>query len=182
MFTVLDNGRVGVGTTSPWRTLSVSGTVAFSGLTTSVTGNGVCVTTGGEITNAGAAFCVPSALQFKKDISDITSEKAKEILLGIKPVQFTRKDNNQKRFGFIADWSEKLDKRLIEYKNGVGEIWSFDYMGYTSVITKFVQDFYVDFQRLVARVSGLEDKLNEQQKEINGLKEEMARLKNIIGK
>lgn len=162
-------GNVGIASTSPWRTLGVNGTVAFNGLTTSVTGNAVCITTSKEITDAGAASCVPSALQFKKDISDITSDKAKDIILGIEPVQFTRKDNNQKRFGFIADWSEKLDKRLIEYKNGVGEIWSFDYMGYTSVITKFVQDLNADFQKLVAKVSGLEDKMNKQQVKIEEL-------------
>lgn len=53
---ITSSGKVGIGTTSPWRTLSVAGTAAFSGLTSSTGGeSAVCLSSSGELrVNTGA--------------------------------------------------------------------------------------------------------------------------------
>jgi hypothetical protein len=202
--------KVGIGTTSPLARLSIhaedgnvkpylfiiasstasatttlfsvgnAGKIFAPSITTNITGNGVCVTTTGEITNAGASACIASALKFKDNVQDLPADLAKNIVLNIKPVTYTDKEvkaENNNHFGFIADWSASLDKRLVDFKDG--DFWSFEYMNYTAVLTKFVQDFYGEFQQLLARVTGLENKLNNQQMQIDELRAILATINGV---
>src|SRR3989344_4215584 len=52
---VKSGGNVGIGTTTPWRTLSVNGTAAFTGLTNNGTGYYACVSTSGELATSTTA-------------------------------------------------------------------------------------------------------------------------------
>ena len=86
----------------------------MAGLTSSVTGNGVCITTNKEITDAGAAACIPSALRFKEKIKSF-KENASTILGKLKVITFQYKKgvreehpNEEKdRVGFIAEDVQK---------------------------------------------------------------------------
>lgn len=61
--TILANGNVGVGTTSPWRTFSVNGTVGFSGLS-SGSGSNLCLSSSNELVTCtvSASASYPFAL------------------------------------------------------------------------------------------------------------------------
>ncbi|MBI4427480.1 MAG: hypothetical protein HY569_03300 [Candidatus Magasanikbacteria bacterium] len=121
--------------------IATSGTIIQAPLATNITGNGVCITSGNQLTNAGAAACNPSALKFKTDVQDLNLDTATNIIMALKPITFTDKapvSENDKHFGFIADWSKDIDRRLVDLKDG--EPWSFEYMNYTAVLTKVIQE------------------------------------------
>jgi hypothetical protein len=119
---IIDNfGNVGVATSSPWRTLSVNGTVAFSGLTSSVTGNAVCITAGKDITDAGAANCVPSSIQFKENVVTLPQGSAIDELAKLRVVSFDYKtgsyspEEKPASIGLIAEEVAQIDTRLVDY-------------------------------------------------------------------
>ena len=78
-----NGGKVGIGTTSPSYPLQM--------------GSGAYVTTGGVWTNA-------SSRDYKKDIVELTTEKAMDALTQLNPVEFAYKADSQERHvGFIAE-------------------------------------------------------------------------------
>lgn len=109
------SGRMGVGTTSPWRTLSVSGTAAFSGLTPAGgNGSALCLADGGEmVVNIGAQTCTVSSKRFKNGIESISPEAAAHIASSLRPVSFTYKNSDELRVGLIAEEVAEVDERLI---------------------------------------------------------------------
>lgn len=185
-------GSVGIASTTPWRTLSVVGTVAMNGLTVSTAGNAVCILGTFDVVTAGNTTCVTSSQFTKKKIKMIEAQTAKNIVLGLVPRSYTNKEKGDVRFGFIAEQALTLDPRLVEFASEdrsfkfdgdeatttikKGSPSGFDYLRYTAVLTQFVQNFYAEFQSVIARISGVEDKLNAQQSEIELLK---ARLDNL---
>jgi len=172
--TINSNGYVGIATTSPWRTFSINGTVAMSGLTTSVTGNALCITTNKEVTDAGAASCVPSSERFKENIQTLAPSFALDDLSKLRVVSFDYKDGfysseDQKgSYGLIAEEVEKIDAKLVDY--------GYDGKPLTLKFEKFIGLFVQSIQELVARVTGLETKINTQQQEIDALKDRMNTL------
>jgi hypothetical protein len=119
---LVDNaGNVGLATTSPWRTLSVVGTVAFNGLTSSATGNAVCITAGKDITDAGGGTCTPSSERFKENIATLDTGSALSTLSKLRVVSFDYKqgsfspEESPAAIGLIAEEVEKVDKRLVDY-------------------------------------------------------------------
>lgn len=113
------NGFVGINSTTPAFQLSVSGTVGVIGMTTNITGNGVCRTTTGEITDAGAAACVPSALKYKTNTS-LYTKSATELFTGLVKagaVQNYELKNKlgDPRKGLIADAVNEVDPDLVGF-------------------------------------------------------------------
>lgn len=154
-FVLTATGAVGVGTSTPWRNFSTTGTVALSGLTANSAGNAVCISaTTFDVENAGATACIASTLKAKHDISTISTSLADEIM-SMRPVQYTLNGtNNEQRYGFIAEEVAQIDPKLVEYAQadatvpGIdgkpvtvkkGEPLTFDYMRYTGLLTAFVQ-------------------------------------------
>ena len=182
-------GDVGIASTSPWKTLSVVGTMAVNGLTSSTAGNAVCILANKEIVDSGGATCALSTKSSKDNIAELTPEEVKNILLNIKPVSFNYKETGDRRVGFLAEDVAKVDTRLVDYARsdinyeaiGVkikkGEPVSVQYANITAVITKFIQGFYTEFQSLVARVSGLEKKVNDQEQRIRALELQLTQKK-----
>jgi hypothetical protein len=152
---------VGVATTSPWRTLSVVGTAAFNGLTSTATGNAVCITAGKELTDAGGASCTPSSIRFKENVNTLPegyalSELAK---LGVVSFDYINKDpfETNHSYGMIAEEVEKIDKNLVDYGYD-GKPVSLHFEKITGLLVQAVQ---------------------EQQKQINDLKTASSSLNNL---
>ncbi|HBV57842.1 MAG TPA: hypothetical protein DEB73_01045 [Candidatus Magasanikbacteria bacterium] len=121
--------------------IATSGTIIQAPLATNIVGNAVCITSNNQLTNAGSSACNPSALKFKTDVQDLSLDTATNIIMALKPITFTDispVSENDKHFGFIADWSKDIDRRLVDLKDG--EPWSFEYMNYTAVLTKVIQE------------------------------------------
>jgi hypothetical protein len=116
---ILDNGNVGIASTSPWKTFSVNGTVAMNGLTSSATGNALCITTSKEITDAGGASCTPSSIRFKENVSPMQTGYALDLLSKLSIVDFDYIEKQQYEtnhsYGMIAEDVEKIDKNLVDY-------------------------------------------------------------------
>jgi hypothetical protein len=158
---VNNSGLVGVATTSPWRTLSVVGTAAFNGLTSTATGNAVCITAGKELTDAGGASCTPSSIRFKENVNTLPegyalSELAK---LGVVSFDYINKDpfETNHSYGMIAEEVEKIDKNLVDYGYD-GKPVSLHFEKITGLLVQAVQ---------------------EQQKQINDLKTASSSLNNL---
>lgn len=117
---ILNTGNVGVATATPWRKFSVTGTVALDGLTSSGTGNAVCITTTKDITDAGGGTCTPSSERFKENIKDfkINADGILEQLdvkeWDYKPQYVDGKDTGH-GYGPIAEQVEKVDRNLVDY-------------------------------------------------------------------
>lgn len=120
---------------------NTSGTVYLNNLTAEAgTKAALCndVVTKEVQVNTGVSTCLVSTLTKKDWVSDITCKEAVMIVQKMRPAVFKDKDGaDGPRFGFAAEWTEKADKRLVEYNNGrpVGV----DYNRYTAVLTKAIQ-------------------------------------------
>ena len=108
-------GDVGIGTTTPWRKLSVNGTVAFGGLTAAgASSDALCLTAAGEVVvNTGAQDCTVSSERFKHTIQELTLEEADSIASALAPVAFRYNDTDEPRLGLIAEEVAQVDERLI---------------------------------------------------------------------
>lgn len=119
MFTILQNGNVGVNTTSPINKFSVQGGVSMLDLGVNITGNGVCVTATGTITDSGAAACIPSAMKYKTNNSAYKGsavELFKQLVNAGAVQNYELKAKlGDKRKGLIADIVEGVDKDLVGY-------------------------------------------------------------------
>jgi hypothetical protein len=187
IMTVLNSGLVGIGTTTPWKTLSVVGTMAVNGLTSSTAGNAVCILANFEVVNSGGATCATSFVQSKKNIINITSAQANNTIMNLKAVQFKNIEGQDDRYGFIAN--DVKDSKLVQYANQdtyyknldvtikKGQPIDVDYTRGWAILVKFSQDTFTSLQSLIARVTGLEKRLDTQQKEIDELKLAIKNLK-----
>jgi hypothetical protein len=107
-------GRLGIGTTTPWRTLSVTGTAAFDGLTAAVSsGDALCLIDKEMVVNTGAQTCTVSSARFKHAITDFTPEEAAILAAQLAPVTFEYNGTNEARIGLIAEEVAAIDERLI---------------------------------------------------------------------
>jgi hypothetical protein len=117
----LTGGNVGISSTTPWRTLSVNGTVALNGLTSSATGNTLCITTTKDITDAGGGTCTPSSERFKEHIETLGEGFALEELNKLRVVSFDYKsgfyspEDAPGSYGLIAEEVEQIDPLLVDY-------------------------------------------------------------------
>lgn len=116
---------VGIATSSPWRTLSVNGTVGFAALTTSGSSqtDNLCLSSTFEVISDTAA-CVVSAQRFKQNIDPLDTNATLDEVMQLQPVSFNYKPDfngalqsnpnySSQQVGFIADAVEKIDPRLV---------------------------------------------------------------------
>ncbi|MEK9131360.1 MAG: tail fiber domain-containing protein [Patescibacteria group bacterium] len=143
------NRRVGVATTSPWRTFSVSGTVGFSSsLTSATTGNYLCINTTTYQVTSGTT-CSASSERFKENIQ--TLSYGLEAVKKLQPVTFTYKKefdpNPAVRVGFIAEQVREVIPELVPLdKDGNPE--AVDYAKFVAVLTKAIQEQQVQIDAL----------------------------------
>ena len=164
-FLITQAGNVGVATTTPWRTFSVAGTMANTGMTTATggTNNDVCITSLGDFINESTGTCVVSSKRFKKDIGKL-SVSALDMVSTLKPSIFKMKEydqaayKDQVHYGFIAEDLAKADPHLVRYGTD-GLPRGIDDHAIMSVTVKAVQELRAENQALKARIEALEKKL-----------------------
>lgn len=84
----LSSGSLGVGTTSPWRKFSVTGTVGIDGLTGATGAGSLCLSANKEVVyNSGSDSCLSSLRSTKHDINPIAVDAFAQIL-ALQPVSF----------------------------------------------------------------------------------------------
>lgn len=145
MTVLRDSGNVGIATTSPAYTLSVAGTVGFSGLTGSSGAGSLCLSSAGQVVyNSGSDNCMSSVRATKHDITELAfGSSTEEMLKQLKPTSFIYNydDTNRVRYGFIADEAFVIDEHLVTY-NADGEISGLDTNGFIALIVSAVKDIY----------------------------------------
>ena len=174
-------GLVGVASSTPWRNLSVTGTVGLSstlGTEAGASDDALCIDTGTfEMErNSGATTCLLSARRYKENIKALQGSEINKIM-ALKPVTYNLISDPDKRTktGLIAEDVEKVIPSAVAYNNK-GETHSLEYSDITATLIKAFQSFYKEFQSSLARISGLEKKFESQQKEIELLKIRLNKL------
>lgn len=106
-----------------------------------------------------SAVCLVSALKFKKDVKDL--DVGLSDLMKLRPVSYFYKDPSfgaNQQMGFIADEvassSPKLNEMLVNY-DSTGAVHSFNYMQFTSLITKSLQQLVHQVQIIWVLIGGL---------------------------
>ncbi len=135
-------GSLGLGTTTPWRTLSVTGTVGFSGITNDGTGNYVCISANNEITYSTTACVGLSSETYKHDIAPISSGLSD--VLDLRPVSFVydsdvSPNDQSTHLGFIAEEVNEINPDLVAFDKE-GNIRSVKYDEFAPVIVKAIQE------------------------------------------
>jgi hypothetical protein len=141
LVTVTANGSVGIGTTTPWKTLSVSGHVAMNALANDSTGYYACVnTTSGQLSTSTTA-CGASSQKYKENIENLSY--GLDEVLSLRPVAFDYKEtylkNARRQVGFIAEEVASVTPEVVAYDDN-GEIQGLDYPKFTAIIVKAIQD------------------------------------------
>jgi hypothetical protein len=116
----------GIGTTTPWKTLSVSGNVAMSGLSTvgatTTAMSNVCIdnTTGELIRSTVFVGCTGSSERFKHDIATLSTSSL-DIVRRLQPKSFVYNNDTSSTtvWGFIAEEAHNIDPHLAATANGV---------------------------------------------------------------
>ena len=147
--------------------LNLTGTTTMSGNTT-ITGNAVIngnLTVTGNTNTSGCTttLCLieTSAQRYKENIVPMKSQLSK--VLQLEPVEFDWISDKKHDIGFIADYVEKVYPNLVA-KNSDGEIEGMNYTKLVSVIVKGMQE--------------QQEQINSLKDEINSLKDEINKLKN----
>ena len=89
-FLIDGSGNVGIASTTPWRQLSVTGSVAFDGLTGSTGAGSLCLDSNKQVVyNSASDSCLSSTRATKHDIQPLTLN-ALGMIEGLEPVSETR--------------------------------------------------------------------------------------------
>jgi hypothetical protein len=145
------------------------------------------------------AFNATSDYRLKKDIKEISDEKALLFIDKARPVHYQWKNNNSSSFGFISQEVDKLGfTEMVTRSEEKGLKENIDSDGYVSpkdtkillnynqiipILTKVLQLVRSQIKDLITRIVGVEDDVNElkenfdkQQKAIAELKDETMKL------
>ena len=155
-FIVTNAGNVGIGTTTPWRTLSVTGTVAFDGLTGNFGTGSLCLDANKQVVyNAGSDACLSSLRSTKHAIAPLDLD-ALAAIIALHPVSFVYNGDASStvRYGFIADDTEVIDRSLATH-DAHGDVSGIDDRAILSVVVKAVQE-------ILAKIAGFAESLTTQ--------------------
>jgi hypothetical protein len=144
------DGNVGIGTTTPWRTLAVTGTVGFDGLTGSTGAGSLCLDSNKQVVyNSASDSCLPSLRETKNNIADL-SINALEVLQNLDPVSFVyNQGDGRTRYGFIAEDTANVNEFLATY-NAEGKISGIDDRAILSVLVKGFKELWSKVEPILA--------------------------------
>ncbi len=139
LLTPAGTGNVGIATTTPGYKLTVTGTVAFDGLTTG-SGDAVCIdTVTKEIQyNSGADTCLASSIRFKHDVKNLALGLSD--LRELRAVSYKENATGEERIGFIAEEVEDVDNRLMFYEQDGDTPRGVRYEDIVALVVKSVQE------------------------------------------
>lgn len=148
-----------------------------------------CYDANGQLIRDTVICVAVSALRFKTNIQPLTV--GLDELLKLRPVSYKLKSDyntlfannpnyNGVQYSLIADEVQKIDPHLVIVETATttfeGKTYApgtvhglADVNNWIGLFTKSIQDLYGQFQKLVARVSGLEKKVEDQQTKIDSL-------------
>lgn len=159
--TIDPNGLVGIASSTPWRTLSMNGTGAWTGLTVSTAGTPLCILSNFEIVSPGGSTCALSSQFTKKVLGGITTADADNFVLNSKPIVYKGNDDGVERYGFVAEDMAKLDPRMTDYAKtkfnldghtfNIGDPLSIAYDQAVPAIVKYLQDHAGDAAKKAKR-------------------------------
>jgi hypothetical protein len=152
-------GNVGMGTTTPWKKLSVTGTVGFDGLTAGAGAGSLCLTANKEVVYSNNAGCTGSSLRFKHDIVSLDTASGIEEAMKLNPVSFVYNDDigiKGPQVGFIAEDVAGVDTRLVTYDAG-GIPNNVKYANMVAIAIKAIQDMWVPIVELKKTIAGFAD-------------------------
>ena len=166
-----------------YRTLGVTrfkiantGGVTMPGLSGGAAGDeDVCKNpTSSELTDANAASCIVSSILYKENIKQ--QNNALLTISALNPVIFTYKPEldhslikGVEHYGLIAEEVEKVDKRLIGYELDNKTPRTVRYEEMVSVVVQAIKELYADFQKLVAKVSGQDERIEKLEAKVKDL-------------
>jgi len=137
------SGNVGIGTTSPWRTLDVNGTVGFKGLTNDTADQKtLCLTANNEVVSNSGTSCITSSQRFKNSITPLATTSGLAEVLQLAPVSFRYNDAvgiPGMQVGFIAEQVNTVDARLVVF-DASNTPFSVKYENLTAILAKAIQE------------------------------------------
>lgn len=138
-------GFEGIGTSTPWQSLSVAGGVAFSGLASAASGNDtVCINpiTFQLYIGGGATTCNLSSETAKNTIA--TSTVGIEELMKLRPVTFYFDDKGdpEQQLGLISQEADAVDPRLVT-QDASTTIRTIKWDNVDALLIKSVQELFI---------------------------------------
>ncbi|HEX5863664.1 MAG TPA: immunoglobulin-like domain-containing protein [Casimicrobiaceae bacterium] len=158
--TSLSSGSIGIGTTSPWKKLSVTGTVGFDGLTAGAGAGSLCLTANKEVVYSDNAGCTGSSLRFKHLIDTLNATAGIEEVLKLRPVSFVYNDDigvKGEQVGFIAEDVAQVDTRLVTY-DASGTPNNVKYTNMVAIVIKAIQELAQKVYGLADTVAGFAER------------------------
>lgn len=178
---------LGVATTSPWRTLAVTGTVGFDGLTgSSGLQTGIlCLSANKEVINDSVA-CVASAARFKQNVQPLSVGLTE--LLKLQPVSFQWKPEyngalqsdpnfSGTQYSLIADAVQKVDPNLVSVETSST---TFDGVSYPAGTVHGLADMNHWVALIVQSIKDLVSRLTGDEARITKLETQNAKLQTEI--
>jgi len=170
--TILNNGNVGIGTTSPWRTFSVAGTVGFSStLTSSATGDYLCINTDTyEVSRGAGSICTTSSERYKENFEELAY--GLDSVLKLHPISFEYKPELNigpgRRIGFTAEEViNVIPEAVVLDKEGLPS--GVEYEKLTAVLAKAIQELYQKIISLFDKDKEQDQRIAELEARINAL-------------
>ena len=149
-------GNIGVATSTPWRTLSVTGTVGLDGLgAITGTNSSLCLSANKEVVySSNSDSCASSLRSTKHDIQNLNLDALAKII-ALQPVSFVYNNDASStvRYGFIAEDASAVDPHLGTYDQN-GALSGINDRGFIAVIVEAVQTLSAEVQSLTSTVQG----------------------------
>ena len=136
-----NGGNVGVATDTPWRTLSVTGTVGLDGLTGATGAGSLCLSANKQVVyNSGSDNCLSSLRSTKHDINNLEISGTTTVA-ALTPVSFIYNNDASStvRYGFIAEDTAAVDSHLATYDQS-GKLSGVDDRSILSILGKALQE------------------------------------------
>ena len=158
--TITNAGNVGIGTTTPWRTLSVTGTVGFDGLTGSTGAGSLCLDANKQVVyNSGSDSCLSSTRATKHDILPLDLS-ALDMVESLQPVSFVYNNDASStvRYGFIAEDAAAVDPHFATHDQA-GVVSGIDDRSIISVLVRAIQELGGKIASILDRLAGHDAKI-----------------------
>lgn len=162
---ISQSGNVGIGTTSPWKTLSIVGTMSINGLTlnTGAASASVCLSSTNEVTrNTDNESCITSSARYKHDIQSLIGTSTMETLLALRPVSFEYNETPGIRYGLIAEEVDAIDPTLVGYDDH-GQPNSVRYTSVIPLLIQVIKDLIYQVRDLATAVANLAERITTKQ-------------------